>query len=442
MRRELGAALATFREAAELTQSQLGRRVHVDHTTVAHLEKGRARGDEQLWRTLDEATSAAGVLVDRFGTIAAAYLAHQHTARNQVLNAARVRADALRRNHHDPGSRYQTGLVTAEPGTQDLGPDHGNDLELVVGASLAAWNPRTPANQSYVDMVRATTQELIKLDNQWGSIDVAGLANRVFRVVQHRITSGGYLSSVERDFHAAGAELAEVAGWIAFDAEDQNLARELNHEALHLARLAGDRDIEHLILLNSSMQAGHLHRNRESFLIAQTVIDDDRITPRVRAMSLVRQARAYSRTSNRADALRAFDHARSLFLDGVTDRDPAWAWWIDAHEIEGHTGTAHTELGDHRRGIPMLYNVVSATNKSTPRYRIVFAARLLGDLITVAAWRDAQHIAETLAGHTINIGSARAIKILNNTATKIERQPGVPPTLRDTVHHITQNTAR
>ncbi|ONI72879.1 hypothetical protein ALI144C_43605 [Actinosynnema sp. ALI-1.44] len=174
-----------------------------------------------------------------------------------------------------------------------------------------------------MDLVRATSQQLIRLDSQWGGIDVAGLANRAFSVVRQRINTGGYSTRVERDLHAAGAELAEVAGWIAFDAERQPLATELNHEALYLARLAGDRDISLLTLLNASLQAWYLRHERLSIATAQAVIDDGWITPRIHAMALVRQARAHSRAGHRADALRAFDQARSLHLDGVSGQHPS-----------------------------------------------------------------------------------------------------------------------
>lgn len=286
--------------------------------------------------------------------------------------------------------------------------------------------------------VRVTSQQLIELDNQWGGIEVAGLANRAFRVVRQRVHSGNYLPGAERDLYSAGAELAEVAGWIAFDADRQALATELNHEALHLARLAGDKDIEHLTLLNAGMQAGYLGRTRESILIAQTIIDGGRISPRVHAMSLIRQARAYSRAGSRADSLKAFNQAQSLFLDGVSESDPAWAWWIDAHEIDGQHGAAYSELGDPGRGIPLLYGVVKAAKKETPRYRVVFTARLLSDLIKAQAWRDAQDIAEELAANAGGIGSARAVTLLARTADQINRQPTAPSTLRDTVRHIVQ----
>jgi transcriptional regulator with XRE-family HTH domain len=459
LRRALGNNLVVFRRGAGLTQADIAKATSFARPTVSHIEKGRRGVGETFWRIADERCQAGGALLAGYHELQAKKQEYERHSRQTERAAARTKADRLRaatppaassgfavpvppqQSHVVQDSHRLAVARNGElptpvdlPGAEAApGVDHG----LIVGMSLAAWNHRKPANESYVELVRVTSQQLIQLDSQWGGIDIAALANRVFRVVRQRIASGGYVSEVERDLYAAAAELAEVAGWIAFDAEKQSIATGLNHEALYLARLAGDRDIEHLTLLNASMQAGHLRHNSESIVIAQSVIDNGRISPRVHAMSLIRQGRAHSRSGNRADALRALNQAHSLFLDGLSDRDPAWAWWIDAHEIEGQYGAAYVELGDHRRGIPLLHNVVSTTNKGGPRYRIVFTARLLRELVAVSDWREAQHVAEDLAGYTAGIGSARAITLLEKTAKKVDKRPGVPSTFRDTIHHIT-----
>lgn len=63
LRRSLGAQLATFRLAAELTQGELAKVAICDRTTLVHIEKGRARADERFWRAVDAACDAGGALV-------------------------------------------------------------------------------------------------------------------------------------------------------------------------------------------------------------------------------------------------------------------------------------------------------------------------------------------------------------------------------------------
>nr|WP_052478248.1 hypothetical protein [Kibdelosporangium sp. MJ126-NF4]CEL17056.1 Putative C1 regulatory protein [Kibdelosporangium sp. MJ126-NF4]CTQ91714.1 Putative C1 regulatory protein [Kibdelosporangium sp. MJ126-NF4] len=258
-----------------------------------------------------------------------------------------------------------------------------------------------------MDRVRATSQRLIRLDGHLGALNVVGRATRAHQ--QARRERG-----TSRDWQAAMAELAEVTGWIAFDAGRHRLAAHVNREALQFARLAGDRAIERLILLNISLQAGYLHRHSESVAIAQSVIDTGRVSPRVHAIALLRQARAYSRSGNRRPALRAFDHARSLFADGVSEHDPAWAWWLDEQEIDGQHGAAYLELRDRRRGIDLLHHAVSAEQPGAPTYRTIFAARLLGELTAASAWREAEEVAGALAARATTIRSARAVLLLRS----------------------------
>lgn len=58
LRRALGERLATFRQAADLTQAQLGLATRYDRTKVVHLEKGRSRADELFWQIADTADPA------------------------------------------------------------------------------------------------------------------------------------------------------------------------------------------------------------------------------------------------------------------------------------------------------------------------------------------------------------------------------------------------
>ena len=87
--------------------------------------------------------------------------------------------------------------------------------------------------------------------------------------------------------------MAEVVGWLAYDAEEHDLTRRMNQESLYFARLAGDRTIELLTLQNSSMHAAKQGRPREALHIARSVLEGDyRLSPRLKALFLTRKARA------------------------------------------------------------------------------------------------------------------------------------------------------
>ncbi|MGH3695517.1 MAG: helix-turn-helix transcriptional regulator [Pseudonocardiaceae bacterium] len=96
MRRALGVQLAVFRHAAGLTQDELAHAAFCDRSTVAHIEKGRSRGDERFWMVVDERCGAGGVLRAAFQAWERARQEHEVRLRQAQLAEAQARADALR----------------------------------------------------------------------------------------------------------------------------------------------------------------------------------------------------------------------------------------------------------------------------------------------------------------------------------------------------------
>jgi DNA-binding XRE family transcriptional regulator len=96
LRRSLGVQLATFRLAGELTQGQLAKVAICDRTTIVHIEKGRARGDERFWRAVDAACDAGGALITAFLELEAAKAEYEQQEREQRLAAVRAKAAELR----------------------------------------------------------------------------------------------------------------------------------------------------------------------------------------------------------------------------------------------------------------------------------------------------------------------------------------------------------
>lgn len=93
-RRALGAQLATFRQAADLTQGQLGKIIHCDRTTVVHTEKGRSRGDKHFWEAADKAVHADGALLAGFYEIEISKQEHDQQQQATHLADVREKTDA------------------------------------------------------------------------------------------------------------------------------------------------------------------------------------------------------------------------------------------------------------------------------------------------------------------------------------------------------------
>jgi hypothetical protein len=139
----------------------------------------------------------------------------------------------------------------------DRPSDHVESFELPGGALLGASPGASPefGDSDYLQSIRRHIREIVALDNRFGGADLVRLSTRFFRTIHKQLGTGTYDPELERDLQSAAAELAEVVGWLAYDAEAHDLTRRMNQESLYFARLAGDKSIELLTLQNSSMHA-------------------------------------------------------------------------------------------------------------------------------------------------------------------------------------------
>jgi transcriptional regulator with XRE-family HTH domain len=180
-------ALAERRKALGLTQESLAEMLRVERSTVARWEQGSATPRPWYRRRLADALQ---VEPDELGKLL-----------------------SLRSSHAD----------LSTPAINGLDIDHDRQPE------------------EHAATIRADARRLVELDTRYGSDDLVQLATRAVRLADQHLARGLVVSRSRRDFHAAVGELAQVAAWIAYDAERQPLARQLTTEALMHSRLAGDR---------------------------------------------------------------------------------------------------------------------------------------------------------------------------------------------------------
>src|SRR5580700_12084353 len=246
---------------------------------------------------------------------------------------------ALERAPDRVKAQFAVLMGEAEGGSQES--SHLESFET----SLSATSESEIEGSELLESINNHIHEIVALDNRFGGADLLKLSTRFFRNLRDRLGAGSYDPRLERDLHSAAGELAEVVGWLAYDAEAHDLCRRMNQESLYFSRLAGDKTIELLTLQNSSMHAASQGRPREALQLARSVLEGDyRLTPRLKALFLTRKARALA-TGGDESALALLPEIRSLFLDGVTDEDPAWAWWIDERELAWLEAMVQRDLG-------------------------------------------------------------------------------------------------
>jgi tetratricopeptide (TPR) repeat protein len=292
------------------------------------------------------------------------------------------------------------------------------------------------ADAAYLEAAQQYIGHLIALDGRFGGTDLAPLAVRFFRSVHQQLGTGAYEPAIERDLQATAGELAEVAGWLLYDADRQDEVRRMNHEALYFCRLAGDRSMEVLTLQNASMHAGFLGRPHEALHLACSVLDSrDRLSPRVKTLFLVRKARALAQGGDE-QALRLFDQARSHYEDGMRDSDPKWTWWVNDRELAWHEGMALTDLGRHREALSKFEQSVEPTAPQYMRGRYVDLGYLLGAQVTVGAWNDAETTMRQITTIVDHVNCTRVVVLLAGVLPTLN-QEHIPKSTRETAEQLT-----
>ena len=289
-------------------------------------------------------------------------------------------------------------------------------------------SPAEFGDSEYLESVRGHTQEIVKLDNQFGGADLVRLSTRLFRTVHNQLGVGAYDLKLERDLHSAAGELAEVVGWLAYDAEEHDLARRMNQESLYFTRLCGDKTTELLTLQNSSMHAASQGRPREALQIVRSVLEGDyRLSARLRTLFLTRKARALAQCGDES-ALQLFPEIRGLFLDGASDDDPAWAWWVDERELLWHEAMAHRDLGLTDQAVNQFEKSAAAVPANETRSQYVHRSHLLQAQIENKCWAEAEGIMTQLIPLSMQVASTRAVVLLRNVLAQVATANGtIPP---------------
>lgn len=289
----------------------------------------------------------------------------------------------------------------------------------------------------YASEIRGLSRRLVELDNDGSGLPVADAAAVAFKRVHQRLGEGDH----GRDVQAAAAELAEVAGWALWSEAKPEAARRFNQEALFLAQLSGDRSTELIILQNIGLIAGWSGRPGEELAIARSVLDRDKLTPRVEAMFLSREGQGLAMTGEASEGEDSFRKARSLLSDGGSESDPAWSWWVTEREVDRQQGRVLQLTGQHREAIPVLRSAMQADGANVG-YHNIAAIRLLACLLKVQAWREALEEVEKLVPAVSSMNSVISLNILSKLAAAHKLDPAVPESLRDALDHVEREISR
>jgi transcriptional regulator with XRE-family HTH domain len=323
---DFGPVLAAIREHTGLSQLQLAGLVGLSQSRVSAVERGERRLTHV--RVVARMATALGIPARLLGfdTDSAGSVAEQEVS---WLD----RRDFL-------------ALVTAATLGSNLHPELARLGALLPGRAEPVTRPRIGAAD--VNAIEAITDGFRRSDFAHGG----GLCRAAAIAQLHqvrRLEDAACSPEVHTRLLVAIAELASIAGWMAYDVEDHDAARRLWTYALDTARRAEDHprsaDLCVDVLLDMAHQSLHLGRPREALHFVQ--LGSATAANRRHPVSAITQGYisavlGWCRASlgEAEPTHRAISQSQDLYATADPSTSPPWAWFVTDAEIAAQQGHA------------------------------------------------------------------------------------------------------
>lgn len=122
---------------------------------------------------------------------------------------------------------------------------------------------------------------------------------------------------------------------------------------------------------------------------------------------------------------------RNLFLEGVSDTDPLWAWWIDEHELDWQEAMTQRDLGLASRAIIQFQRSVAATPATEIRGQYIHRAYLLQAQVDNGTWDAAEQTIRQVLPLVAEVASARTVVLLRNVLSQLATSVKVSLSLQE-----------
>jgi tetratricopeptide (TPR) repeat protein len=267
----------------------------------------------------------------------------------KACEAEVVRLDAI-------GRRTFLKKLTALAGTPWLAAALDDLLQLGKSATfpaeeelLATWDSRKRVTVAVVDAVKELTRTFRRVDNQLGGGYAQALvSNHLQSNVMPMLRQGHYDESVGQQLRTAAAELAHLAGWMAYDVELHVTARQYLDQALLLSVGATDPTFGGEVLAGMSHQAIYLNRVTEAIDLAQAARQTatKAKVPALLAEAYVMEAQGYARRGEAKRTATFLHRAQLAFEQSNQSSGPEWMQYFDEAYLAAKFAHCFRDLGE------------------------------------------------------------------------------------------------
>lgn len=312
-----------------------------------------------------------------------------------------------------------------------------NKTLLGIGAlALPAWvhaTPPTPDDGNTIDRVhvqtlRSAADWIRQRDQHVGGGVLLRQAADCLTRAKAMLETATYTSDVGTALMSATGDLALCAGWVAYDADRQDLARQWYSDALALATEAGDDDLAVHALQNATLLAmsttGTGSPSRAMQLTERSRIIARNIrSSRLHALIAARTAIAHAALGDRANFERAIGTAWRE-VEHAEGHEPLadtaiWLRFVVPAEVRYHEARGRAYLGDLNAAAASYCAGADeqADPRNTTNYRAALASTLAdaGDAST--AITEGVTVLNSLEGNVSSWRTLRRLEPVREVAT-------------------------
>jgi hypothetical protein len=216
---------------------------------------------------------------------------------------------------------------------------------------------------SDVVTIRDAIDNLHRMDDRYGSAQLADIADAYLMHVQETMAACTYGSRVEKLLYVTLAELGTAAAWFAFDAGEPERGQHFDDAALRSALLANDRGLQARVWSHMSRQAHDERRYTEAVTMARTALERTRgrVDPRLSALLHTRIAKGHAGAGEAGKSGQALARAETALDSAQADPAP-WLAFCGPDELAAQASMCAYALGQYSQAEQYARTSLAATD--------------------------------------------------------------------------------
>jgi tetratricopeptide (TPR) repeat protein len=213
---------------------------------------------------------------------------------------------------------------------------------------------------------------LSRLDDEVGGARVLPLASGSLELLTQLVSRATYSDSHATELRRSLAEVARLAGWVAFDAGHTDTASRYWRIAITAAREAGDRDYSAYAMAFLAFHAVDRKRDPTTALkLLQAAEEEASQDSPLRIVLAQWAVQPYGLLGEHREAQRSLIRADSLWERRNPENDPPWLYWMYLPSLSPEVPRGIIP-GDPRQAEALLIDGLEALSNEYPRDRTLF----------------------------------------------------------------------